>query len=293
MVRIPFFVSPGIVKLPPARWWEVRIPSFVPAGHVRTYLLGRRKGCGFIPLAPGWVNHHNQSIVFGVGIVYIEGKPTYTWLLEQLLEAMDGKSPISVIIDGDLAMKNIITAVFPKSHHKLCAWHLLRNATSARTCIQSSRSMLPRGSPCLNLFITFIIVLSIYVLENTKLTLSPSKECLLCKQFRQATFEPLEKSAAELLVHENGISRHTMEVSARSIENGARFVIARDWVIEILKAWDAEDAGRDATTATNTTSNVHGSTSCAPRDPPVCKTKGRSLVIKVVGFYNTAPFVKA
>lgn len=43
---------------------------------------------------------------------------------------MSGKSSASVITDGDLAMKNVIRKVFPNAHHRLCAWHLLRNATS-------------------------------------------------------------------------------------------------------------------------------------------------------------------
>ena len=52
------------------------------------------------------------------------------WLLRQFLEAMDGKTPISVITDGDLSMRNAIRRVFPNAHHRLCAWHLARNATS-------------------------------------------------------------------------------------------------------------------------------------------------------------------
>ncbi|MCI18697.1 protein FAR1-RELATED SEQUENCE 5-like, partial [Trifolium medium] len=51
-------------------------------------------------------------------------------LLEQFMEAVEGKVPISVITDGDLAMKNAIWRVFPRAHHRLCAWHLLRNAIS-------------------------------------------------------------------------------------------------------------------------------------------------------------------
>ncbi|PNX61051.1 protein FAR1-related sequence 5-like, partial [Trifolium pratense] len=43
---------------------------------------------------------------------------------------MNGKHPLSVITDGDLAMRNAIRRVFPTSHHRLCAWHLLRNASS-------------------------------------------------------------------------------------------------------------------------------------------------------------------
>ncbi|XP_072058236.1 protein FAR1-RELATED SEQUENCE 5-like [Arachis hypogaea] len=31
--------------------------------------------------------------------------------------------------DGDLAMKSAVSTVFPRAHHRLCSWHLLRNAT--------------------------------------------------------------------------------------------------------------------------------------------------------------------
>jgi hypothetical protein len=76
------------------------------------------------------VNHHNQTIVFATGIVTRETEETYVWLLEQLLIAMKGKHPLSVITDGDTAMKNAIKRIFPKAHHRLCAWHLLRNVSS-------------------------------------------------------------------------------------------------------------------------------------------------------------------
>ncbi|XP_057432331.1 protein FAR1-RELATED SEQUENCE 5-like [Lotus japonicus] len=76
------------------------------------------------------VNHHNQTIVFAAALVSNEKVETYIWLLEQFLDVMKGKAPISVMTDGDLAMKNAIRKVFPRAHHRLCAWHLLRNATS-------------------------------------------------------------------------------------------------------------------------------------------------------------------
>ncbi|KAG5122233.1 hypothetical protein JHK84_040573 [Glycine max] len=76
------------------------------------------------------VNHHNQTIVFVDAIVTDETKETYVWLLEQLLVAMKGKAPCSIITDGDLAMRNAITRVMPGVFHRLCAWHLLRNALS-------------------------------------------------------------------------------------------------------------------------------------------------------------------
>ncbi|RYR31519.1 hypothetical protein Ahy_B01g056323 [Arachis hypogaea] len=40
-----------------------------------------------------------------------------------------GKAPQSVITNGDPAMRIAIQSVFPDAHHRLCAWHLLRNAT--------------------------------------------------------------------------------------------------------------------------------------------------------------------
>ena len=44
--------------------------------------------------------------------------------------AIKGKSLVSIIIDGDLAMKAAIKEVFPATHHRLYAWHLMRNATN-------------------------------------------------------------------------------------------------------------------------------------------------------------------
>lgn len=74
------------------------------------------------------VNHHNQTIIFATFVVSNEVEGTYVWLLEQLLVATKGKTPVSIIKDGDIAMKNAIKKVFPKSYHRLCAWHLIRNA---------------------------------------------------------------------------------------------------------------------------------------------------------------------
>lgn len=74
------------------------------------------------------VNHHNQTIVFAIFLVSNETEETYEWLLDQFLNAMKGKAPVSVITDGDVAMKNAIDKVFPNVHDRLCAWHLLRNA---------------------------------------------------------------------------------------------------------------------------------------------------------------------
>ncbi|KHN13123.1 Protein FAR1-RELATED SEQUENCE 5 [Glycine soja] len=76
------------------------------------------------------VSNHNQTIVFAAAVVTDETEETYVWLLEQLLVAMKGKTPSSIITDGYLAMRNAITRIMLGVFHRLCAWHLLRNALS-------------------------------------------------------------------------------------------------------------------------------------------------------------------
>ncbi|RYR33551.1 hypothetical protein Ahy_A10g048161 [Arachis hypogaea] len=76
------------------------------------------------------VKHHNQTVVFRSVLVTDESKEVYVWLLQQLSAAMKGKAHVSVIINGAPSMRFAIETVFPNTHHRLCAWHLIRNATS-------------------------------------------------------------------------------------------------------------------------------------------------------------------
>nr|XP_025647180.1 protein FAR1-RELATED SEQUENCE 5-like [Arachis hypogaea] len=73
-------------------------------------------------------NHHGQTVIFGSGLLSDETTETYKWLLETFIEAMGGKSPKAVITNGDLAMRDAIKNVLPDATHRLCGWHLQRNA---------------------------------------------------------------------------------------------------------------------------------------------------------------------
>ncbi|XP_057756279.1 protein FAR1-RELATED SEQUENCE 12-like [Arachis stenosperma] len=42
---------------------------------------------------------------------------------------LGGKAPTAVITDGYRSMRVAIQEVLPNAHHRLCAWHLLKNAT--------------------------------------------------------------------------------------------------------------------------------------------------------------------
>ena len=74
------------------------------------------------------VNHHHQTIVFGLALLADETTDTFVWVLRTFLEAMLNKSPISFVTDGDRAMQRAIKTVFPTARHRLCTWHLPRNA---------------------------------------------------------------------------------------------------------------------------------------------------------------------
>ncbi|XP_057729356.1 protein FAR1-RELATED SEQUENCE 5-like [Arachis stenosperma] len=75
-------------------------------------------------------NNHKQTTIFGFGLVLDERIPSYTWMLESLVEVMCGKTPSVVVTDGDDAMIAAVRKVFPRATHRLCAWHLQRNVTS-------------------------------------------------------------------------------------------------------------------------------------------------------------------
>ncbi|XP_034680101.1 protein FAR1-RELATED SEQUENCE 5-like [Vitis riparia] len=74
------------------------------------------------------VNHHHQTVVFGCALLIDESVGTYEWVLETFLDAMMNKKPISVVTDGDKAMRKAIKKVLPNTCHQLCLWHLQRNA---------------------------------------------------------------------------------------------------------------------------------------------------------------------
>ena len=76
------------------------------------------------------VNNHYATSFFGCAILTDETVETYIWVLETFLFAMNNKKPISIIIDGDRAMRKAIKKVIPEARHRLRIWHLQRNAQS-------------------------------------------------------------------------------------------------------------------------------------------------------------------
>ncbi|XP_056685454.1 protein FAR1-RELATED SEQUENCE 5-like [Spinacia oleracea] len=76
------------------------------------------------------VNNHWSNVMFGCAFIADEKTHTFVWLLETFLDSMGGKAPITIFTDQDQAMANAIEQVFPNTRHRLCLWHLQKNAVS-------------------------------------------------------------------------------------------------------------------------------------------------------------------
>ncbi|XP_017970340.1 PREDICTED: protein FAR1-RELATED SEQUENCE 5 [Theobroma cacao] len=70
------------------------------------------------------VNHHHMTTIFALAFFTNEDAKSYIWALTTFLECMMNKKPISVVIDGDRAMRKALKMVFPGVRHRLCSWHL-------------------------------------------------------------------------------------------------------------------------------------------------------------------------
>ncbi|KAH9792410.1 protein FAR1-RELATED SEQUENCE [Citrus sinensis] len=72
--------------------------------------------------------HHHRTTIFRFGLLGDETVESYTWLLQTFLSAMGNRKPKSVITDGDKKMSKAIKTIFVGATHRLCCWHLERNA---------------------------------------------------------------------------------------------------------------------------------------------------------------------
>ncbi|KAK0571085.1 hypothetical protein LWI29_010716 [Acer saccharum] len=74
------------------------------------------------------VNNHSATCVFGAALLLDETFTSYKWALTKLMDSMGIKHPLSIMTDGDEAMRQVIDEVFPNCQHRVCGWHVARNA---------------------------------------------------------------------------------------------------------------------------------------------------------------------
>jgi hypothetical protein len=70
------------------------------------------------------VNHHLQSVFFGVAFLLNERSESYEWLFWTFLHAMGGKAPRLILTDEAVSMKLAIKTIFSDTIHMFCMWHI-------------------------------------------------------------------------------------------------------------------------------------------------------------------------
>ncbi|XP_059659081.1 protein FAR1-RELATED SEQUENCE 5-like [Cornus florida] len=74
------------------------------------------------------LNHHRETAVFGLALMYDETANSFAWLFDSFLNAMSGKVPQTILTDQDGAMVKALAQVMPRIRHLLCTWHIMANA---------------------------------------------------------------------------------------------------------------------------------------------------------------------
>ncbi|XP_073129111.1 protein FAR1-RELATED SEQUENCE 5-like [Henckelia pumila] len=76
------------------------------------------------------INHHMDNVMFGLAFISDETVASLEWLFKTFLESMGGKQPETIFTDQCRSMMNAIESIFPCSQHRLCQWHISKNAPS-------------------------------------------------------------------------------------------------------------------------------------------------------------------
>jgi transposase-like protein len=84
------------------------------------------------------INHHWKNTLFGCAFLIDETTESFIWMFETFLAAIGGRQPKSIFSDQDQAMANAVKVVFPRSRHRLCLWHISKNARQHLAGLYSS-----------------------------------------------------------------------------------------------------------------------------------------------------------
>ncbi|XP_059659090.1 protein FAR1-RELATED SEQUENCE 5-like [Cornus florida] len=74
------------------------------------------------------LNHHRETAVFGLALMYDETANSFACLFDSFLNVMSGKAPQTILTDQDGAMAKALAQVMPRTRHLLCTWHIMANA---------------------------------------------------------------------------------------------------------------------------------------------------------------------
>ncbi|XP_074297968.1 protein FAR1-RELATED SEQUENCE 5-like [Silene latifolia] len=74
------------------------------------------------------VNQHENSVVFACALVTRDYVESFDWVFAKFLKCM-GRASSVILTDQKRAIVNAIKKIFPNTHHRLCLWHILKNAS--------------------------------------------------------------------------------------------------------------------------------------------------------------------
>ncbi|XP_056698173.1 protein FAR1-RELATED SEQUENCE 5-like [Spinacia oleracea] len=100
------------------------------------------------------INNHWKNTMFACAFIGDEITKSFVWVFETFLNAMGGEYPISIFTDQDAAIAAGIEQVFPSSRHRLCLWHLSKNANSRFGLLKSDKNFKNAFYKCLSGCIT-------------------------------------------------------------------------------------------------------------------------------------------
>ncbi|XP_056685511.1 protein FAR1-RELATED SEQUENCE 5-like [Spinacia oleracea] len=100
------------------------------------------------------INNHWKNTMFACAFIGDETTEYFVWVFETFLKAMGGKHPVSIFTNQDAAIAAGIEHVFPSSRHRLCLWHLSKNANSRFGLFKTDKNFKNAFYKCLSRCIT-------------------------------------------------------------------------------------------------------------------------------------------
>ena len=80
-------------------------------------------------LAVFWgFNNYRKGVIFGVALLYDETATSFEWFFRSFLDTMSGKKQKTFFTNQDSAMAKAISLVTLDTFHRICTWHMKRNA---------------------------------------------------------------------------------------------------------------------------------------------------------------------
>ncbi|KAL6185898.1 hypothetical protein ACLB2K_042020 [Fragaria x ananassa] len=166
-------------------------------------------------------NNHRGSIIFGVALVSDETVETYTWLLRTFLESMNVKMPKAVLTDSDKAMRKAIETVMLEARHRLCIWHISKNAlTHLKT-----EEKLKAFNRCMRKYQT--VKEALVVSRYGTLTAKCKRLCFYASK-TYAFHNLLHKEISRLLSIVEGFAKENEKVQAPAIPSNMKDNVVRD-----------------------------------------------------------------